>query len=273
MLTKVEVRNIAGALLTLQLEDILNGFIVEEITGLDPVKAVLVSSGFAGLDGVQYQSSRREARQLTFRIGLEPDYGTESVESLRRTLYSFFMTKAPVNLRFYMSDGLTIDIDGRVETFESPLFVKEPAVDITLLCFDPDFYDSVPVVLSGSTVSTTTDTLITYPGTVETGILFTLNVDRTLSEFTIYHRAPDGITRSLDFSGSLAAGNVLKISTIVGAKGATKTVTGVESSVLYGVSPQSNWIELQPGENHIRVYAVGAAIPYTITYTKRYGGL
>ena len=60
MLTRVEVRNDHGNLLNLSLQEILGGFIVEEIQGLDPVAATIVSSSFAQLDGEQYQSSRRE---------------------------------------------------------------------------------------------------------------------------------------------------------------------------------------------------------------------
>jgi hypothetical protein len=71
----------------------------------------------------------------------------------------------------------------------------------------------------------------------------------------------------------LVAGDVLSINTVTGSKGATLTRAGVESSVLYGISPQSSWLELMPGVNTIRVYATGAAIPLSIEYINRYGGL
>ena len=77
----------------------------------------------------------------------------------------------------------------------------------------------------------------------------------------------------MDFAGSLIADDVLVINTITGSKGATLTRAAVNSSVLYGVSAQSTWLELEPGENYIRVYATGAAIPFTIEYTNRHGGL
>jgi hypothetical protein len=114
---------------------------------------------------------------------------------------------------------------------------------------------------------------LNYDGEVETGFVFTLNVNRTLSEVTIYNTTPNEGIRSLDFSGSLVAGDVLVINTITGSKGATLTHLGASSSVLYGVSPQSSWLDLKPGSNQLRVYAVGAAIPFTIAYTTKYGGL
>lgn len=273
MLTTVEVRNQAGSLLTLPLSDPSQGFVVTDIEGLEPVKATLVSSSFANLDGGQYHSSRREPRNLKLKLDLEPDYILDSVQELRRRLYNFFMPKTKSNLRFILDDGTTVGIDGRIESFDSPLFTKDPSADISLMCYDPDFVNVDPVLITGNTVSTETNTLVTYEGSVETGIRFTLNVDRALTEFTIYHIPPDGVVRALDFAGSLSAGDVLQISTVPGAKGATLISGDTATSVLYGVSPQSNWIELQPGDNYIRVYATGAAIPYEIEYNTRYGGL
>jgi len=273
MLNLVEVRTSQGGLLGLPLDDISNGIVVEEIDGLDPVKATLVSSSFANLDGEQYQSSRRDTRNITLKLGLEPDYSVESVRDIRKRLYAYFMPKTEVTLRFYMSDGPAVDIVGRVESFESALFSAEPTVDISVLCFDPDFYDPIQKQVSWATVATDTEMLLTYDGTVETGLQFVLSLNRDLDQFSIYHRPPDGTLRILEFVSPLSAGDVLTISTVPGAKGATLTHSGQDGSVLYGISPQSNWISLLPGENYIRVYTGGAAIPYTISYTNKYGGL
>lgn len=272
MLTRVDVKTDLGVLLALSLEDPSNGYVIEEVEGLDPVKATLVSSSFAQLDGQQYQSSRRDSRNLKFKIRLEPDYTMESVRDLRRRLYNFFMPKSSVNFRFYVDD-VTVDISGRVESFETSMFSKDPTVDISVMCFKPDFYDPVPVLRPGFTTSGELEVLHNYVGTVETGIVFTLQVNRTLSEFTIYHKTPGGVIETMDFSAPLIAGDVLEISTIPGAKSATVTRSNSPSSILYGISPYSKWIELQPGDNYIRVYAEGAAIPYEIEYTKKYGGL
>lgn len=273
MLTQLDVSTAQGNLLSLPLDDVSAGFIVQGIDGLDPVKATLVSSSFAGVDGQQYQSSRRETRNIKINLGLDPDPVLDSVRDLRKRLYTYFMPKSEITLALHMDDGPTVNIVGRVESFETALFSQEPAVDISIICYDPDFYDPVPVDLSGLSVSSTTDTLIPYDGTVETGIVFTLNVNRTLTDFTIYHTPPNGDLRSLDFSGSLVAGDLLTISTVTGDKGVTLIHTGTSSSVLYAISPQSNWIELQPGINRFHVYATGAGVPYTVEYTTRYGGL
>lgn len=272
MLTLLEVRG-QGGTLGLSIEDSSLGYDIQNIEGLDPVKATLVSSSFAQQDGAQYQSARRESRNVVLTLGLYPNYATDDVRSLRQKLYPFFMPKTPVSLRFFMSDGLTVDIEGRVESCESTMFSEEPAVDVSILCFDPDFYEPDAIEISGESTAGDSPTILNYTGTVDTGIEFKLNVNRTMSEFTIYHQAPDGTVKAMDFQASVINGDVVTINTTPGAKVATLTRGGAESSILFGISPQSYWLQLDPGPNGIRVYAEGASVPYTITYTRRFGGL
>lgn len=273
MLTSVEVRNTAGELLTLSLETVTNGLYIEDIKGLGPVKATIVSSQQSTRDGTQYQSSRRESRNIIITLGLEPDWATEDVQALRERVYNFFMTGEPVRLRFIDSLPRTVDISGRVEDCDTPLFAKENTVDISILCFDPDFGNTTPVVIDGDSVNDTTETLVTYAGTAKTGVVFTINVDRTISEITIYHRPPDDTIRTMEISVPLLAGDILTVSTVVGDKYIRLNRLGTTSSVLYGRSTQSDWTRLERGANHIRVYITGASVPYTMTYTPRYGGL
>lgn len=282
MLTAVEVTNSQGQVLNLPLEDADLGFILEEIEGLDPVKATLVSSGFANQDGEQYHSSRREARNIKMRLGLESTFDTDTIRTLRNEIYRFFMPKTQVSIRFrtfnefdenIISQNLAVDILARVETCDSPQFVKDPDVNISMMCFDPDFKDPNLGVFEGMSTAGPEEELISYEGTVETGIVFIFRPDRDVDSFTIYHRPPDGTLRMIDFTAPLLNGDILTISTSVGEKRVTLTRAGVDSSYLYGMSPQSNWLELQPGENFLRVYAVGAAVPYEIDYVRKYGGL
>lgn len=274
MLQVVEVRTRQGDLLSLPLEDDSSGLRVVEIEGLDPVKATLVSSSFANMDGEEYQSSRREPRNIKLKIELDPVGETDTVYGLRKQIYKFFMPKSEVSFRLYMIDGLEVDIVGRVETCETALFTQEPTVEISVMCFKPDFYELTPELVPGTTTSGEVPITIDYAGSIETGIQLTLNVDRSLPEFSVYHVPPNDETKTMDFDNfPLVAGDVLTISTVRGAKGATLTRAGVTTSVLYGISPQSNWIELQPGTNTIRVYAEGADIPLTIQYQNKHGGL
>jgi hypothetical protein len=273
MISKVEIRSDVGGFLTLTPGDTISGYVLEDIQGTDPVKATLVSTSFAQQDGAQYQSSRRETRNLIFKVSLDPDWVTKTVRDLRSSLYSVFMPKSAVVIKFFMSDGLEVTIEGRVESLESDMFSEEPIVDISVMCFSPDFVDLDQILVNGSTTAGSSEMSLNYIGTVETGILFKLLVNRIISEFTIYHIPFDGSIRVMNFQADLVADDVLSISTIPGSKFATLTRLGVDSSILFGVSPESNWMELTPGSNNIRVYAEGDPVPYTIQYQNRYGGL
>lgn len=278
MLSQVLVTNSQGDLLVMSLDQVSDEIIIESIEGLDPVKATLVSSGFATLDGAQYQTSRRETRNLIFHLGLEPNYAEGRVKDVRDRLYKFFMPKMKVQCLFLDDSTLTgtdtHDIEGIVESCETPLFVAEPAVDISIMCYDPDFiaHDETSVV--GSTSSVTTDSLeIEYTGTVESGFLFALSIDRVLNELTIKNTAPDGSFQQADFAYPFVADDVLYVNSTRGEKSVEVLRAGVRTPILYAMSRQSNWMELQRGSNFFSAYATGASIPYEITYHNRLGGL
>lgn len=283
MLTKLEVVNGRGSVLDLPLSDAdTNAYFVQMLEGLDPVAATLVSSSFADLDGAQYNTSRREPRDIKLQLGFNPDNVNNTVRTLRRKLYDFFMPKTQVKLRFHwfdefdsniVSQNKLVEIMARIESTPTPLFVKDPVADINLRCFDPDFIVPEPMIFEGVSTSGLDELVIDYDGTVETGITFIIRPERDLDAFTVYHRPPDDTLRMLDFTAPLLAGDILTINTSVGQKSVIRTRAGVESSLLYGQPPQSNWLELQPGPNSIRVYATGDPVPFEIDYIVRHGGL
>jgi len=274
MLTKIEARNLQGSLLTLSLLDISEGISVEDVQGLDPVKATLVYSDFAGQDLSTFQSARRDRRNIILKLGYEPDYVNTSVRDLRRRLYKWFMPKSLVRLRFYEDDGLVVDISGRVESNDTPRFgTQDPDATISIVCEDSNFVDLTPRIFSATTTSGSTTSDLTYNGSVETGFVFTLNLDRDINGFTFYNTPPDNSQRSLQFTAPMVAGDTLKISTVPGDKYAILTHAGVDNSVLYGVNPSANWLNLFEGLNKLRVLVAGEPIPWSIAYTDKYGAL
>lgn len=272
MITRVDVYAPSGDILSLPiLED--SGYVIKDIEGLDPVDSSLVSSSFAQLDGEQYQSSRRVKRNIILKIDLESDYVDQTVSKLRQRLYAFLMPKTNVTLHFIFDDAPPVAIQGWVESFASPLFTATPDATISILCFLPDFYSLDVLSLHKSSTATNQEQILDYNGSVETGFTFTFLINRSLPGFSIYARHGDTVPGEIDFIGNLMDGDILKISTVQGNKYATLTRAGVSTSILYGVSPYSNWLELFPGRNYLRVYAEGAPIPYIVEYTEKFGGL
>lgn len=273
MLTKVDVTNRRGNTLSLSMQQNDSGYQVDKIFGLDPVPAILTSTAYSGSDGELFQSARRGPRNIRIRLDLEPDFETNTYTSLRRNLYSYFMTKARVSMRYYMTSGLYVDISGIVEEMSSPQFEEDPNVEISIMCHKPDFIDPRIFTLAGTTVSDGTTTTINYPGDVEAGTVLVLNINRAVEDFSIYNMDESGVLQQLDFSGELMSGDQLVISSLQGSKGITLTRASVSSSYLHGRSAQSSWIQLFEGPNDFRVYAVGDPIPYELEYAVRYGGL
>lgn len=284
LLRSLSATNARGDVLQLPLESEI-GFHILDVKGLDPVKAVIVSSSFANMDGEQYHSSRREARNIVISLALDPDLASMSVEELRSQLYSFFMPKSSVTLNFQMFDRfatnflkqtLNVQIQGTIETFDSPMFVADPQVDISIMCFNPDFVNPTVQEFDGMSVSTLTTVDLDYDGSVDTGVLFTFSADRSVpGGFEIYHTTPSQELRSSFFvpSSGLVDGDIVKINSVRGSKYATLRHGVTETSALYAYLQASAWLELQPGVNKLRVYAAGAPVPYKIEYTNKYGGL
>jgi len=273
LLDRVEFTTSNGNSLVVPFYDGDEGFFFDSVDGIDPVKANIVSSSFANVDGEQYQTARRESRNLVFKMGVDVSQVFGSVTQLRRKLMGLLMPKSEVTLRLFSDDFPAVDIVGIVESFDWPLFVQEPEVTLSIICHKPDFVDLMTVAVVDTTTPDFVNTIIEYPGSVETGFKFYMLADRSLDGFTIFHRSSTGVLSSLEFGEPLIAGDLLEISTISGEKEIMLTRAGTRSSILHGMSPYSNWINLFPGANYISVVAEGAEIEYTIEYVNRYGGL
>lgn len=275
MLNKIEIQRKDGGVLTLPIYDSTD-FTIKEIQGLDPVRANIVTSNFAHIDGTQFQSSRREMRNLIFTLLIDSMNPFKSVQELRKELYSFLMPKTDITLRFFRSNTDILTISGQVESFDSPIFVKEPQANISILCFDPDFKDINNSLFSGTTVTTAIDSDIIYTGEVDSGFIFTLYPNATTTTFTLQNTLLDGSVKKLIFeslSDPILAGEVITISTIPGDKYVRLTKDGNTSSILWGLDPASEWVSLYPGTNKIRVSSNTSGMSYTISYYTRFGGL
>lgn len=278
MLTKIEARSPSGELLSLPLDDMSGGFIVADVKGLDPVKATIVTSPIATMDGAQLQTTRREPRNIFIELEVEPDWSAESVRDLRFRLYDFFMPEAQVNLRFIHSvaEDFEVEINGVVESFDFELFTDEPKAVISIINTSPDFVVLENTVVEGVTVSDTTETLVAYPGTVETGLIFTITLDRDLDEFELYVRGPDNVTRLFSFFGNFIADDILTVNSLPGSKQFYLTRGGTQITVLYGVYPSAPWPTLWKGNNYIRLVIdgdPGDPLPYEVSFRPKYGGL
>lgn len=278
MLNRIEIQRKDGGVLTLPIYDATN-YQIKDIQGLDPVKANIVTSSFAHIDGSQFQSSRREMRNLVIKLGIDSLGVGLTTQELRKELYSYLMPKTDVTIKFIRDNLDAVIISGQVESFDSPLFVKEPEATISILCFDPDFKSDSALIANGLTVTTGleyADLEVNYLGEVDSGFVFSFTPTITITSFTLQNTLSDGSVRKFIFDATgapILSGNTLKISTIPGDKYVRITRTGVESSILWAMDPASDWIALYPGTNLLRVTTNFSGRAYSISYNNRFGGL
>ena len=270
MITRVHFRSAQNELLVIQLDDLSSGYILSEVENLEPGKATLVSTSFVNVDGANYQASRREPRNIKLKFKYVP-FGA-SVSSRRNYLYKFFMPKTTVFMEFHMDDETIMKISGKVEAFEGGLFVQEPEANISIMCFDPDFYESEPTVYSGNSVSTNDTFEIDYGGTVDTGFVLEVSPNRSVSAVSVYHIAI-GITQVLTVNYPLTAGQKLVVETTPGQKRIELVSGGFSQSILYGLLVGSSWPQLIPGSNLFGIYIEGDPVPFTLSYIGKHGGL
>lgn len=278
MITSVRFANTRNMFLDVPLADRGTGYVIKSIEGLDPVKAAIVSSAFGTLDGAEFGSARRESRNIVVRMAFTPDFKNTSVASLRRQLYNYVMPKEEVSLHFYMDDfDHAVHISGRVESLEAPLFAKEPSVDISIICFDPDF--ELAVVRQSDSAAVTTNTNagaidINYEGTSPTGMTIELRPPTDLSSITIQNRPLGAGYQTMRIAGSIKAGERFQLITTPGEKAARIfDAAGATRSILYGVDPTADWPTLYPGVNSLRVYTPLAPFHLYYDYRPAYGGL
>lgn len=273
MLTKVEIVNSQNQVLLLPFGSTTGGYFVKDIKGLDPVNANVATSKAASNDGERKQNIRRVKRNMILQLGLLPNYSSSTVQSLRLSLYAFFMPQQEVTIKFFNGTTYIASIKAFVEVNDSPLFVKDPSINISAICTDPDFLKPSYTTVSGNSTNTNVEKTVMYPGTSKTGFIFTLYVNHSLTNVKIYRRRPNNTVELIEFENALVSGDVVKISTEANSKYASRLRASVLTSAVFAVKPISKWFPLEPGNNYISVVASGISIPYTIEYRTRYGGL
>lgn len=275
MLHHVDVANEGGDILSLPLGQPTSGIILTGIDGLDPGKATLISSNYAQQDGSEFHFARRESRNILMGFALDSRFGGGTTRLLREQLYKYFMPKAKIFLSMSLENDLEVQIDGVVESLQSPMFTEKPVAVASIICHDPDFYEPNALTVIGQSNVNLTEYEIDYTGTAATGLAVRVTVPTagTSSGFSIYHRKPDTSVDILDFSTNLQALDQVFVNTVPGQKSATQIRSDVETSIMGNIDPSSNWPKLVPGLNYIAITGTGTAMDFEISYFRRFGGL
>ncbi len=104
-------------------------------SGLSPENANIVTATVANMPGAKYVSSKKQKRNIVLMI-----YPQRDIETSRINLYKYISTGAWIRV-FFANDTRSVYIDGYVESFETDLFARTQAAQVSILCPDPAFID------------------------------------------------------------------------------------------------------------------------------------
>lgn len=253
---------------------------IRGIDGIGPVKANVTTSPYGSLDGEFYTGSSVGKRNIVMTIGFNPDWVEHTVSSLRDKVYGYFMTKQPVNLRFFRDDGPPVEIDGFVESCEPNIFSQDPEVQISVICPLPDFVAVSQSQVAGTASENPDSVDFTLIGSLPTSVL--LEVVAEDPDSTTYDGLIDLELKTLKpgakhfkVTGTAGPEIITRIDSKRGGKKAEVDFGPEQTNILNSMTADSVWPALEPGTNKVRVVLDAGATPksWTMTYYERFGGL
>lgn len=233
------------------------GFVITNITGLDPIPANINFTEFAVLDGGVFNSATVGKRNIVIDVAINNPLDTNRI-----ALYNFFQPKKEITLRI-SNDTRNVSIDGYVESVECGIFSQLQTAQISVLCPNPYFKGTTITknIVDGETIN--------YDGDEDCGMVFAINFAGATEN--LYIELDDEIT-TYDFGVeySFNSGGTLRISTIDG----NKYVDYYSTSILGALSANSKWLKLKHGSNTLTFGSDSGSISnISITYTPLYGGV
>lgn len=259
---------------------------VRSIEGLGPVKSDISSTPFATGRGSLFQGYSIETRNIVLNLGLNPNWADQTMSSLRKLLYRYFMTGTWARLRFLSDDLVTVYINGISESFEPNIFSQDPEMQVSIICPKPDLIDEATTILTGDTLDITgvdfeelvfedltgVDTL-DYIGTAPAG--FELRIEDTYTgPLAFINATPDGV-QYLSLEDVVIDGTQrFELNTVRSLRSILNVDPGTEDAVniLAKMDKTSDWPEFSPGANRFAVYAE-STLEWTLGYFNRFGGL
>ena len=276
MIRSLTVINYLGESLRLDLaEPEKSGFIVKNIDGLGPAKANINTSEVCTSDGSQYNSARKENRNVVITLDFQL---FPVVEDARQLTYRYFPVKKELTLVIETDNRISC-CNGYVESNEPEIFSNNEITQISIICPDPNLY-SVDKIQSTKfsglepafefpfeNDSLTEPTIefgyeedkephaIIYEGDSEVGI--TINIHflgyaKNITLYNIHTREYMKIDteKITTYTGSaITKGDDIIIQTSRGKKKAILLRNGKIYNILNCIDHGSSWFELTKGAN------------------------
>ena len=256
------------------------------LTGLNPPPANIVTSVIPGFDGTRFNLGRLEERNVVITLAL-----TGNAETGRMLLNNVILPKRYIKV-LYRNNTLNVYIEGYVDTFEYDVFEQGIIAQASIICPSPYWIDvndsdtnikrivdlfefpfSIPEEgIAFSEITASASNSVINSGTVQTGIMITIEADYDVTNPTITNTTThEHMTIDMD----MKKGDQIIINTVQGNKYVEKYADDTETNIINSLTMDSNWINVIPGENLFMAEAESGEIHMRtkITLQNRYGGV
>lgn len=305
MIKKVIVTNDGGESLELELAGPeKSGLAITSIEGLGPVKATINSTPVVTSDVSLFNSSRLNNRNIVLNLRYYPRSSDDLVEDVRLLTYKYFPIKKYITLEIH-TDARTAYARGYVEANEPDIFSEASSCQISVICVDPHFYDSIigensakfygiqpkfefpfdnnsleePLLEMGNIASIANSiNVINNIGDTEVGMIIEIEAGGTVINPTIINVGTgESMTIDVDKVVLLTGegfinGDKITINTNKGVKSVTLLRGTTEYNILPALTSFSTWFTLTKGKNEFyfdakkNKLAMNVSYTYTITY-------
>ena len=137
MIREIKITNFNNDTKTLYLnQPEASGFAIEKVNGLGPIKANIITTNIANLDGAIFNSAHANYRNIVFSIYF---VGIPDIEDARMASYRWFYKKQKIKIRV-KTDSRECECIGYVESNEPDIFSKKEKTTISIICPDPYLY-------------------------------------------------------------------------------------------------------------------------------------
>lgn len=258
----LKVRNQYGEVLELTHNE---GYVITDITGIDPPDAVINTTRNAGADGSMFNGAYVDNRQIVITMAIN-----SPAEDNRIKLYKYFKMKNSIRL-FYKNSTRDVYIDGYVQHINIQYFDKKQIVQITVFCPNPFFNDvsdnmvefnaidslfefpfEIVTPIPFSEITTGEEINVRNLGDVASGMEIKIIVAGTVTNPVMYNVVTNQYFKIMK---SFATGDVIVINTNKKYKKVQLTSEGTTTSIVGNIASGSTWLQIDPGDNIFQITA------------------
>ena len=301
MIREIRITNYINEKKTLYLrQPDSSGFAIEKINGLGPVKANIITTNIANMDGAIFNSSHANYRNIVFSIYF---VGIPEIEDARLESYRWFPLKQKIKIGI-KTDSRECECIGYVESNEPDIFSKNEKTIISVICPDPYLYSiteneclfsgvnslfSFPfsnesvfekLIELGIFESKKREAII-YNGDFEIGMIIKIHILDIVSNITLYHINAEkelkiDTNKIEELTGNpLSEGDDIIINTKNGEKSIYLIRNGDYINILNCLEKNPDWFQLKKGNNEFAFSAESGEenIQLTILYKDVYEGV